>query len=93
MGLLYLLFFNKEEVTVEPFDDSALRLEIQVKDSLADHWQDIARTQQIIALKALSERDSIEVSKTNTKIYYREIYKFNSTATNSQLDSVIRANW
>lgn len=37
--------------------------------------------------------DSLEETKVQIKIKYREIYKYIEHASNAQLDSVVRANW
>ena len=37
--------------------------------------------------------DSLEKTKVQIKIKYREIYKYIEHASNAELDSILRANW
>ena len=88
----YLVLQGSDEVIV-PFDETPLRKEIHEKDSLLTVYQDEAATWHNIAQTAINTADSLSHLTPEIKHHYHEIYKFNSTASNSQLDSVIRANW
>jgi len=87
IGLLVSLIFHfKDRETFVPFDDTELR------DSIAAQQQIIEAQKQVFATYALM-RDTVYIIESEVKSYYHEIYTFNRVATNSQLDSVIRANW
>lgn len=43
--------------------------------------------------KLVVKYDSLEETKVQIKIRYREIYKYMEHASNAQLDDIIRANW
>jgi hypothetical protein len=91
--LVVILIVRKPATIVEPFDDSALREEIRLKDSVALYWELEAGLWHDFADSTLVLADSLENSKPTIKKFYHEKYKFNSTATTVQLDSVIRTNW
>lgn len=93
--LSYILIFRKSDtqIVIEPFDDTLLREEIAKSDSIANHWQQVASDYQYSAALSEAKSDSIEIAKQKLQQDYDEMYKFNSTASSNQLDSVIRANW
>ena len=88
----YIIFSDPVEV-VEAFDEGPLREEIRLQDSIANHWQEESEAWQNIARIAEDKVDSLESLK--PKIYedHDSQINFNSTATDQQLDSVIRSNW
>jgi hypothetical protein len=90
----YILIFRKPEpIEVKPFDDTELRKEIAKSDSIAASWQQKAEAFQKDAIYYEAKADGLEVLKPQIHNYYDQIYKFNSTASSSELDSIIRANW
>ena len=90
----YILIFRKPDpIGVEPFDDTELRKEIAVSDSIAKHWENKAQQFQVDARYYEAKADGLELLKPQIHNYYDQIYSFNSTASSSELDSVIRANW
>jgi hypothetical protein len=92
--LAYILIFRKpDSIVVLPFDDTKLRKEIAKSDSVATYWKQKAVDFQNKALYFEAKSDGLELLKPQIYNYYDQIYKFNSTASGSELDSVIRANW
>jgi hypothetical protein len=92
--LAYILTFRKQDpIEVPAFDDNELRKEITKSDSVASHWEQKAKSFRDDALYYEAKADGLEVLKPQIKNYYDKIYKFNSTASNRERDSIIRANW
>lgn len=91
--LAVLLIVRKPNPVVEPFDDTQLREEIRVKDSIADYWQAVSEYWEAIAVVSEAKSDSLQSLKPTIKYKYEKIYEFNAIANDSQLDSVIRSNW
>lgn len=89
----YFLIFNQPAPVVEPFDDSTLREEIRIQDSIGSYWKQESLLWQTLAVKLESKNDSLEKLKPSIINYYNEKYIFNANADINQLDSVIRANW
>lgn len=92
-GLIAYIIFSSPTTVVEPFDETPFRTEIARKDSLATHWQDISKAWQNIALQAEDKVDSLEQLKPDIYIDHDGQINFNTTASDHQLDSVIRSNW
>lgn len=99
-GLLVTVFILvayiilKEPVkVVEPFDETPLRKEIAKKDSTARYWQDESAYQESRADHFELKVDSLEALKPKIHEDHDNQINFNATATDQQLDSVIRANW
>jgi len=91
--LACVLIFRKPKIVVEGFDDTELRKQIELEKQNAEYWESEAKRWHSVADSALVMSDSLQNLKPQIKYVYHEIYKFNSTATTTQLDSVIRANW
>ena len=89
----YFMIFNQPTPIVEPFDDSQLREEIRIQDSIANHWKQESTKWQSVAAIFGHKSDSLEHLKPSIIYYYGKKYTFNANATSSQLDSVIRASW
>lgn len=89
----YFMIFKTPAPIVEPFDDSALREEIRVQDSIGSYWHQQSDLWQHEAEVLGHKSDSLEKLKPSIKEYYNEKYNFNRNANITQLDSVIRANW
>ena len=89
----FVLGFRTGKSTVSTADVDALKGQIQVKTDVAKFWEKKASEYKATADKAISKSDSLEKLKPIIKHYYHETYKFIPTATNKQLDSIIRANW
>lgn len=92
-GLVAYLIFSAPIEEVTPFDETALREQIKMQEDLTKHWQDESEVWQNKATLALDKVDSLEKLKPQIYEDYNDQIDFNSTATNQQLDSVIRANW
>ena len=99
-GLLLIIFaliayiiFSAPIPEVTPFDETSLREQIRLKDSSATYWEADAISWHLIATDEQSRADSLAKLKSKIIKYYEDQYNFNSTATDLQLDSVIRANW
>lgn len=88
-----IIFRKPTTVTPEPFDDSSLRHELAVKDSIIQIYMTQSIYFQNLADKALAKSDSLESLKDQIYEDFNKQYDFNVHATNQQLDSVIRANW
>jgi len=80
-------------VVIKPFDDGPLREEIRLEDSISTHWKDQAQAWQKVASILEHRVDSLQKIKISINNDYNDQINFNSTATNAQLDSFIRANW
>ena len=91
--LLIIMFRRKPQPEVEPFDDSALRKEIQIADSAALYWQNVALSWEQVATDAENHSDSLENLKPIIQHHYHEIYKSIPDGTIVQLDSLVRSNW
>jgi len=89
----YFLIFNQPAPIVEPFDDSVLREEIRIQDSIGTYWQQESALWQLRAEELGHRSDSLEKLKPSIKNYYNEKYLFNSNADINQLDSIIRTSW
>lgn len=89
----YIIIFKNKPIEVEIFDDSILRKEIELADSLALSWQNKALTWKRIAIDAEKYSDSLENLKPLIQNHYDTVYKFIPNGTSIQLDSIIRANW
>ena len=89
----YILIFKNESVQIELFDDSALRKEIELADSLTLSWQNKALNWKRMAINAEKYSDSLENLKPLIQYHYDTVYKFIPNGTTIQLDSIIRANW
>ena len=92
-GLITYIIFSSPTTVVEPFDEIPFRKEIARRDSIATHWQDVSQAWQAIALRAEDKIDSLKQLKPDIYINHDNQINFNSTASNNQLDSVIRSNW
>ena len=89
-----LIFRKPNTVTVvEPFDDTELREQIRVKDSVATYWESEAARWHSVADSAIAVSDSLETFKPGIKKHYDGIYKTIPDANVIGLDSIIRANW
>lgn len=91
--LACILIFRKPKTVVEEFDKTPYLEQIEIERKKAEFWEAKATKMQTIADGALKLSDSLQNIKPTIKHVYHEIYKFNSTATTTQLDSVIRSNW
>ena len=93
LGLIIYIIVSEPTPVVEPFDEGPLREQIRLTDSVANHWQEESEAWQNVARIAEDKVDSLESLK--PKIYedHDSQINFNSTATDQQLDSVIRSNW
>lgn len=80
-------------MVVEPFDEAPLREEIRLQDSIATYWQNNAIYWQDKADAFELKVDSLEALKPDIHENHDNQINFNATATDEQLDSVIRANW
>jgi hypothetical protein len=92
-GLIAYIIFSSPVKIVEKFDEAPLREEIRLKDSLAGHWEQEAEAWSHIARTAEDKVDSLEQLKPQIYENHSNQINFNATATDQQLDSVIRANW
>jgi hypothetical protein len=90
--LICILVFRKPNTVVEEFDETPYLEIIESEKLKAIYWENQAEYFSSVADSALVISDSLQNLKPEIKHVYHEIYKFNSTATTIQLDSVIRAN-
>jgi hypothetical protein len=93
LGLVYYISSSDSGSIVEPFDDSNIRNEIKQRDSLISIYEMRFDSLMSISDSLVSVNDSLESIKPNINNQYGKIYKFNSNANATQLDSVVRANW
>tara|TARA_R110000868_G_C10836883_1_gene759756 strand:+ start:224 stop:559 length:336 start_codon:yes stop_codon:yes gene_type:complete len=92
--LSYIIIFRKSEpIGVLPFDDTELLNKITISDSIITYWKYKSIGFENKALYFKTKADSLQLLKPQINNYYDQIYKFNSTASGNELDSVIRANW
>lgn len=91
--LILILVFRKPDPVVERFDEQHYLDLIESEEKKAAYYQLEAERWQSKADSAMAVSDSLEKLKPEIQHHYHEIYKFNSTATTVQLDSVIRSNW
>lgn len=89
----FILVFRTNKSAVSTDNVDALKEQIKVKVDVAKFWEEKASEYKSVADKAIAKSDSLEKIKPIIKHYYYETYKFIPTATNKQLDSIIRANW
>lgn len=92
-GLVAYIIISEPVPVVEPFDEGPLREEIRLKDSVATFWEAESATWQEAAKIAEDKVDSLETLKQPIYENHSDQIKFNASATDQQLDSVIRANW
>jgi len=79
--------------TVDKFDDTSLRKQIQKQDSISNYWQNKSLYWESIAYSYELQIDSLEALKPTIEKEYDEKIKFNNSATIIQLDSIIRSTW
>ena len=96
--IMLLMFFNIWENHPSVVDSHVkevndLEQQIAVWDSLAHKQMLINDSLQAQVDSLHIENDSIASSKIKVKHIYHEIYKDISTASNNELDSIIRSNW
>lgn len=91
-GLVAYIFSEPVKV-VEAFDEGPLREEIRLQDSISTHWKEESAAWQNVANIAEDKVDSLETLKAPIYENYSNQIDFNSTASDHQLDSVIRSNW
>lgn len=91
--LIGYIIFTKQTDIVKPFDDSKLKEEVRLKDSVATYWEKESANWESLASEYSNKADSLQQLKSDIHEKYKDQYNFNATATNIQLDSIIRANW
>ena len=91
--LLIIMFRSNPEPDIIPFDDSKLLKQIEIADSAALYWQNVALSWEQVATDAEHYSDSLENIKPIVKHHYHEIYKSIADGTIVQLDSIIRTTW
>lgn len=91
--MTYKMILSKPAPIIEPFDDSALKKEIELRDSIIEQWESSALYWQSISEIAMKKVDSLESLKPKVKHHYHEIYKDISDGTVVYLDSLIRSRW
>jgi hypothetical protein len=86
--LLAVIFWRDPayNITVEPFDDTALRDSIKMQELLIEKYE-------VQIELSMNKIDSLENLKPKIQHHYHEIYKTLPHATNAQLDSILRASW
>lgn len=84
--LLYVVIYRKPEKEFVLFDDKPYRDSIQNALETAEYWRNEA-------YRIEADRDLLQIQKQKVKYFYEPIYIFNSGASVTQLDSVLRANW
>ena len=92
-SLVLYIILSGPSVVVEPFDEGPLREKIRLQDSTAVYWKQEAEAWETIAGILEAKSDSLEKLKPKINEDHDNQINFNSTATDLQLDSVIRANW
>lgn len=92
-GLIGYIILSDPGNDVESFDETELRKQIALRDSVATFWEAEAESWHGIANEEQDKADSLELYKPKIIKYYEDQYNFNATASDMQLDSVIRANW
>jgi hypothetical protein len=92
-GLILYIIFKEPIKTVEAFDEGPLREKIRLQDSTATYWKETSEAWKTIATKAEAKVDSLEQLKPGIYEDHDGQINFNANASDSQLDSVIRANW
>ena len=92
-ALVAYMIFSEPVKVIEPFDETPFREEIARQDSIADLWKEEFIKQQTIAKEALNKVDSLEKLKPSINEDHDNQINLNASASDQQLDSVIRANW
>lgn len=92
-GLITYIIINGNTTEVIPFDETALREQLRLKDSTALYWQNQALYNDSIAVAFENKSDSLELLKSTTNEKYNKEINFNSSASIIQLDSIIRSSW
>jgi len=93
LGLIFYIIISKPNTTVNKFDETELRLQIQKSDSNVKYWENQAKYFETLAGILKEKSDSLESLKPKINEKYNNKVNFNNTANISQLDSVIRSNW
>lgn len=93
LALISYIIINEPIRVVETFDEAPFREQIRLKDSLADHWIQESEAWRHTARIAESKVDSLQKLKPQIYENHNNQINFNATATDQQLDSVIRSNW
>jgi hypothetical protein len=98
IAVMLFIFFNIWEKHPSVVDShvkevDSLEQQIAVWDSLAHQHMLINDSLRAQVDSLHKENDSIASSKIKVKHIYHEIYKDINTASNTQLDSIIRSNW
>lgn len=93
LGLITYIILTSDNPVVVPFDDTALREELRIKDSTATYWENQSFQLNALADSLQEKSDSLEALKPTIHEKYNDQINFNNSATIVQLDSVIRANW
>ena len=92
-GLISYIILSDPVKIVETFDEAPLREQIRLRDSIADHWEKESEAWRNVARIAEDKVDSLEKLKPQIYENHNTQINFNSTASDHQLDSVIRSNW
>jgi len=88
-----VLVFRTGRSNPQTNDVQALKEQVKVKESQVKFWEEQANDYKTLADKAIAKSDSLEKLKPIVKHFYHETYKFIPSASNKQLDSLIRSNW
>jgi len=91
--LISYIIINEPIRVIEAFDEAPLREQIRLRDSVADHWEQESAAWRNVARIAEDKVDSLEKLKPQIYENHNNQINFNATATDEQLDSVIRSNW
>ena len=91
--LSYIVLKEDPEPVVIPIDDGPYTKMIEKSDSHANYWESQSDSWRLIAKEAIASNDSLKKLKPKIKHEYHKVYVFNTTAGNTELDSVIRASW
>lgn len=92
-ALIVYIIMRAPDVVVEPFDEKPLRDEIARRDTAIAYWSKKAKDHYWQSVMLQNRADSLEETKVVIKHHYHEIYRDIPTASNQQLDSIIRTNW
>ena len=93
LGLISYIIINEPIRVIDAFDEAPLREQIRLRDSIADHWEQESEAWRLVARIAEDKVDSLEKLKPQIYEDHNNQINFNSTATDQQLDSVIRSAW
>jgi len=80
-----------EKVVITSTEEQELKIKELKKEVLL--WKSTANKLELSTVRLNQKVDSLTKVKNKVKIKYLEVYTNISTASNNELDSLIRANW